>query len=306
MIKEKKQNLLGQLLLLIATLVWGTSFFILKDTIDVYPPMYVIGFRFLVSSILLFFICFKRVIKIKKGTFFRGVILGTCVALAYITQTYGLQTTSPATNAFLTSLYCVLAPFLVWLIYKSAPKLYNVISIGFCLLGLTLVAFSSNEGGQNEFIGCALTLIGAIFYSLQLVFIDRFQKNNDDTFCLLVVELFTVSIIVLALSFIVEIRVLGFSGMIFKKEHLFNIIYLTIACTVVAQLCQILGQKYTTANQAAIVLSLESVFGALFSVIFGKEQLTLILTLGFVSIFVSVLITELRVDFRKLFKKKQL
>ena len=120
MIVEKKQNLLGQLLILIATLVWGTSFFILKDTINIYPPMYVIGFRFFLSTLLMFAIFFRKIIKIQKGTLLRGTILGLCVAFAYVSQTYGLQTTSPATNAFLTYLYFVLEPFLVWLLYSSA------------------------------------------------------------------------------------------------------------------------------------------------------------------------------------------
>ncbi len=302
--KKARLNLIGQLLLFAATIVWGTSFFILKETIATYPPMYVIGFRFFLSAIILFLIFIKRIIKLTKGALVRGIAVGLCIAAAYLTQTYGLAKTSPGTNAFLTSLYCVICPFLFWLFYRVKPKLYNIVSMVLCVIGLALVAFSGGEESENEFIGCILTIISAIFFALQIVFNDRFQKNNDDTFQLLFVQLLTVGIILLAISFIFELPIHGIDNYLFKREHLFNVIYLTLACTVFAQLAQILGQKYTQANQAAIILSLEAVFGALFSVIFGAEQLSLILFSGFVVIFLSVLITELRVDFRKLLSGK--
>ncbi len=302
--KKAKLNLIGQILLFSATIVWGTSFFILKETISNYPPMFVIGFRFLLSAIILGLIFIKRIVKITKGAFIRGVLVGLCIAGAYLTQTYGLSKTSPGTNAFLTSLYCVLCPFLFWLFYRTKPKLYNVISVILCVIGLAFVA-SSSGGGQNEFIGCVLTLVSAVFFALQIVFNDRFQKNNDDTFQLLFTQLLTVGVILLAISFIFELPSHGIEKYVFKSEHIFNVLYLTLFCTVFAQLAQILGQKYTHAGQASIILSLEAVFGALFSVLFGKETLTPILLAGFIIIFISVLITELKVDFRKLFSKKK-
>ena len=305
MIKEKRLNLIGQLLLLGATLVWGTSFFILKDTIFEYPSMYVIGLRFIVSALIIGLIFFKRIIKLKKGTFFRGIVVGVILAGAYLTQTYGLEKTSPSTNAVLTSLYCVICPFLFWLFYKMKPKSYNVISMGLCVVGLFLVAFSGGEETGNEFIGCFLTIVSAVFYALQIVFNYRFQKEKDDTFQLIFTQVLTAGIIVFIVSLIFEFPVYDSTAFIIKKEHIFNIVYLTLACTVFAQLAQILGQKWTTPAQTTIILSLESVFGALFSVLLGGEKLTLMLLSGFIVIFVSVLITELKVDFRRLFSKRK-
>ncbi len=302
--KQAKLNVIGQLLIFSATIVWGTSFFILKETISEYPPMYVIGLRFLLASLIIGLIFIKRIIKINKGALKRGLIVGVCVAAAYLTQTYGLAKTSPGTNAFLTSLYCVFCPFIFWIFYKLKPKSYNIISMGLCVLGLSLIAFSNGKESGNEFIGCFLTVTSAIFFSLQIVFNDRFQENNDDTFQLLFIQLLTVGVILLAVSFIFELPVHGVEKYVFKKQHLFNVLYLTFACTVYAQFAQILGQKYAHAGQATIILSLESVFGALFSILFGREKLTLILLLGFIVIFTSVLITELKVDFRKLLLKK--
>ena len=302
--KELKLSLIGQLILLLATIAWGASFFILKGTINEYPPMYVIGFRFFSASLILAIIFIKKIIKINKKTFLSGATLGVFMALAYITQTYGLTGTTPATNAFLTSLYCVLCPFLLWLFFKVLPKTKNVISAILCLSGLALIAFSSGNEGQNTFLGCLWTIAGAIFFCVHLVFIDKFQKEKNDTITLLIIQLATASLIVLALSFITELPVHGIKGMIFRKEHLFNIIYLTVACTILAPLFQMIGQKLTTPNQASIILCFEAVFGAIFSVAFGAEELSLMLALGFVVIFISVFITEINVDYKKLLDLK--
>ena len=305
MINEKRLNLIGQLLLLGATLVWGTSFFILKDTISEYPSMYIIGLRFLASALIIGLIFIKRILKLNKGTFFRGVMVGLCLAGAYLTQTYGLEKTSPSTNAFLTSLYCVICPFLFWLFYKMKPKSYNVISMGLCAIGLSLVAFSGGEETGNEFIGCFLTIVSAVFYALQIVFNYRFQNEKDDTFQLIFTQILTAGVVIFIVSLIFEFPVNDIKTFIIKKEHIFNVIYLTVACTVFAQLAQILGQKWTTPAQTTIILSLESVFGAFFSVLLGGEKLTLMLLSGFIVIFISVLITELKVDFVKIFSKKR-
>ena len=305
MLKEKRLNLIGQLLLLSAALTWGTSFFILKGTISEYPSMYIIGLRFLASAIIIGLIFIKRIIKLNKGTFFRGVVVGLCLAGAYLTQTYGLEKTSPSTNAFLTSLYCVLCPFLFWLFYKMKPKLYNVISMGLCAIGLSLVAFSGGEETGNEFIGCFLTIVSAVFYALQIVFNYRFQNEKDDTFQLIFTQILTAGIVIFIVSLIFEFPSNDIGAFIIKKEHIFNVIYLTLACTVFAQLAQILGQKWTTPAQVTIILSLESVFGALFSVLLGGEKLNAMLLSGFIVIFASVMITELKVDFTKLFRRNR-
>ena len=65
------------------------------------------------------------------------------------------------------------------------------------------------------------------------------------------------------------------------------------------------GQRFTTANQASIILSLESVFGTLFSVIFASEKLNALMITGFIIVFTSVLINELELDFVKLLNGKK-
>ena len=303
--KTTTLNLIGMALLLAATIVWGTSFFILKETISSAPTFFVIAARFLIASVCIALIFIKKVIAIKKDALIRGFILGLLLTAAYMTQTIGLENTTPGRNAFLTSSYCVMCPFLIWALFKKRPKLYNVISAVLCIVGIGMVALSGSEvAGENVLLGDGLTLCSAVFFGLQIIFIDKYQKEGYDSVQLLIFELLTVGVIFIACSAIFELPKIGLSGYALNTDQILNIAYLTFACTFFAQFAQIIGQKFTTANQSAIILSLESVFGVFFSVLFGVEKLSTLIVIGFVVIFIAMMVSELHLDPIKLFCKK--
>lgn len=302
---SKKFNLVGQLMLLLATLAWGTSFFILKETIETVYELFVLAIRFLFSGIVLGLIYIKRIKKASKKTIIHGLTLGGILVSAYIVQTYGLSFTTPSRNAFLTSSYCVMVPFLAWLITKIAPKPYNVISAVLCIVGIGFVAFSGeSEQASNTLLGDGLTLVCAIFYGLQIIFISRYQDAGEDTSVLLVLQLLTVGVVCAVLSVIFELPQ-GTAGYSLDIEKILKIGYLAVVCTMLAQMAQIYGQKFTTPNQASLILSLEAVFGTLFSVILGDEKLTVGLVIGFIIIFIAMIINELKLDPLKLFNNKK-
>lgn len=307
MLKSSKLNLIGQLLILSATIAWGSSFVILKETIEEVPAFFVIGIRFLFSGLVVGLIFIKKLIKLNKTTLIQGLILGLVVAGAYLTQTWGLQHTTPSKNAFLTATYCIMCPFIMWLFFKRSPKIYNVISAFLCLIGVGLVAFSGadNSTGESTLFGDILTLVGAVFYSLQILFIDRFQENKSEPISLLVVQFFVVGIVLLGASAIFELQTQGIKAYALNFDQLLKIGYLTLACTIYAQGAQFFGQRFITSpGQASLILSLEAVFGVIFSIIIGDEKLTIPLIIGFCVIFLAIIISELRLDPIKLFKKK--
>lgn len=298
MTKQKKLNLFGQGLLLVATIVWGSSFFILKEAISGLPWMYVIAVRFLSSSAVLALAFIPRLKKMNKGTLLRGFIIGLTLTGAYFAQTFGLNYTTPARNAFITASYCVMCPFIVWLLFRRRPKLYNVIAAVLCIAGIGFVALSggSGETGNNLFLGDALTLLGAVFYALQIITIDRFSGksgNSDDKMNLIIIELTTVGVIFALCSLCFELPVNGIAAYAMSGEQILKIGYLALICTAFAQSAQLIGQQYATASQSSIILSLEAVFGTLFSVMAGSESLTVWLIVGFVVIFAGMTVSEL-------------
>lgn len=302
--KTKRLNLIGILLLLSATVVWGSSFFILKETISELPTFYVLAIRFLVAGICLFLVFFKKIKKMTKRTLIHGLILGLWLVSAYLTQTIGLENTTPGRNAFLSSLYCIMCPFIIWGLFKVRPRIHNVVSAILCVAGILLVSLSQING-QTYFFGDAMTIVGAFFFGLQIIFSDKYQKEGSDTVQMLVMEILATGVFFAILSLVLEVPSQPITNFALNLDQALKLLYLTLMCTLYAQAVQIVGLKFVSANQGAIVLSLESVFGVLFSVVFADEKLTLPIVLGFVIIFVSLLMSELGGDiFAKLKKGK--
>ena len=305
-IKGKGLNLTGQLLLLSATIVWGSSFIILKETIQNLPALYVIGVRFLSSALLLGVIFFGKIKKINRRVFCDGLIVGTVLAFAYITQTLGLKYIGAGKNAFITSLYCVMCPFMLWVIFGVKPKSYHILSAVLCVLGIGLVAASgAEEDGGNVVLGGFLTFLCAIFYALQIIFTGKFHEKKSDVMQLLILQLFIAGVILSGCSLCFELPFCGISAYALNLDQFYRILYLTVVCTLYAQLAQMVGLKFTESNQAAIILTLEAVFGVVFAIILGDEKITPVLWAGFAVIFIGTLISELHVDLFKIFKRKK-
>lgn len=302
LLKEKKLNLLGQGLLLLATLIWGSTFIILKDTLDSLPVMLVLAVRFLTSALILLAVFRKRIKKMTGKTFLIGLTLGGVLSAAYLFQTYGLKDVSAGENAFLTSVYTVMVPFLCWAIFKRRPDVYSFIAGSVCILGIGCVSFS-NGGAFAVGIGQILTVVCAVFYALQIIIVDEFVKEEGPA-CLLFLQLAVVGVVCAVGSCIFEF---GRTEISMTADALCRLIYLTLIGTLGAQACQMIGQKYVSASHTSILLSFESVFGLLFSVLAGGERLTPVSCIGFFLVFLSVVISETKLRFiTKRLKKKTL
>lgn len=292
MLLEKKQSYLGKLMLLCATIIWGSSFFILKNTVDDFPTYYVLAIRFSIAVVLMAVIFIKKVITLNKTTVVKGIILGIFLAIAYGLQTFGLKSSTPAKNAFLTATYCIIVPFLCWIIFRKKPNVYNVIAGIMCVTGIGCVSLNADF---KLGIGEILTLGGSFFFALQLIAISRFGKS-ENLIQMLFVELLTSALIFWVLSLSTEIKsypiYIGFMDLL-------PIMYLTIFATILAQMLQMFGQKVTTASEASLILCLEAFFGTLFSIIFYHEQMTARLYIGFSIIFVALIISETKLEFIK-------
>ena len=112
---------LAKPMLFTAALIWGTSFFIMKNTLDVMPVFYLLAIRFTAGALLLAAVCGKKWKMFTLDYLWRGAIIGGFLFLAYTVQTFGLALTTPSKNAFLTAVYCVLVPFLTWAVVKVRP-----------------------------------------------------------------------------------------------------------------------------------------------------------------------------------------
>lgn len=292
--KNTTVSLLAKGALLLATIIWGTTFFIMEGVINNIGIYSLLAFRFTFAAVLLAIILFKSLKKIDFGYIWRGMILGVLVITAYIFQTYGLADvqTTPGKNAFLTAIYCILVPFIFWGITKNRPDRYNIIAAILCLFGITLVSSSGNDF-KSICVGDALTLLGGIFFAFHMVCVSIFSKNRDVLLLTMLQFLFAGICAFAPAMFLEKLPSDIPSGTIFA------VIYLALFATCLCYILQNVGQKYTEPSSAALILSLEAVFGVIFSIIFTNEILTFKLFTGFAIIFIAILISELKPKFPK-------
>lgn len=307
MVSEKtKKDLLGKFLLLVTTLIWGSSFIVLKDTLDKFGnghfTFFVLTLRFGIAAVVILFFAVKKFKTAERGAILRGIILGVILFGAYSVQTLGLKYTTPSKNAFLTVSYCIIVPFASWLILKKRPEPRRYVAAALCLIGIALVALvGKNEKGQNEVLGDALSLGCGIFYAMQIIFIDKYAEK-DDAVVLLFFEILTVAVLCAAVSFAVEFPK-HYAEISFGFTEVWKILYLALFATCFTQFAQIYGQKLVSPMSAALVLSLEGVFSVLFEIIFGMSKITLWIGLGFGVIFISQIVGE--VDFVSIIKARK-
>ncbi|TCO71037.1 DMT family transporter [Marinisporobacter balticus] len=293
---NKRRGLYADLSLLLVAIIWGGGFIVTKDILDILTPFYMNALRFTVASVTLAIIFWKKTIKITKKDLKYGSIVGMFLWIAFITQTIGLQYTTVSKSAFLTGTNVVIVPFLVWMVTKKCPDLYGMLGAFFSVIGIGLLTY---QGGLNIEIGDALTLVCAIFFAAHITSVGHFAENVDPII-LAIIQMGVTGILSLMGAFIFETTP-QFTGNVVDLTS--SLSYMTFVSTMGAFFIQNVAQKYTVSTHAAIILSLESVFGTLFGVMLMGDILNGTMIIGCVLIFCAIIIAETKLSF--LFPKKE-
>lgn len=284
------KNLKGSIMLLTAALIWGSSFIVMKNAVDFLTPATLLFVRFSLASIFLMILFFKKVKSFPRHKIKGGLLTGCCLFLAYYVQTWGLSYTTPGKNAFLTAVYCAIVPFLVWLIDHKRPDIYNFLAAFLCVIG---IGFVSLNGDLSMNIGDALTLGGGVLYAVHILMVKKFSEGVDGG-AFTAFQFIGGSVVALLVSLFCEnITIIGQ----IQPTIFLQIFYLAFFATAVTMVCQTIGQKYTNECNASLILSLESVFGVIFSILFYGEVLTKKVLLGFIVIFIAIIISETKLSF---------
>ena len=278
----------GRLALLAAALIWGSSFVIMKNTVDDVPVFLLLAIRFSVACFVLGAVFFRRLRHLDRRFILGGMLCGVMLIAAYSLHTFGLVGTTPGKNAFLTAVYCVLVPFMAWIFFRRRPTMWNWLAAGLCVAGIGLVSL---DGGLTIAPGDALSLLSGVCYALHIIALSRLGERGD-VFALSIIQFGTTALLAWLLHLLAGPKDVQLPLQIWPQLG-----YLSVCCTCVAITLQALGQKLTPPSQSAILLSLESVFGVLFSLLLGAETLPFQLFSGFALIFLSVLVSETQLSF---------
>ena len=287
-VKTKALSVLG---LVLTTMIWGGSFVVMKNSVDVLEPTFLLAVRFTIAALALVLVFHKHLSNLNGESLKCGLILGILLELSYLFQTYGIKYTTASKNAFITTLYVILVPFLHWGISKKRPKAKNLVAAVMAVTGLALLTL---EGDLGINLGDFLTLLCGLCFALHMVYIDQFTEKHDPVFLTMI----QIAVVGVCNWFLVPV----FDGMdaynfhaLMEKELIMGLLYLVIFSTMVGFLLQNVCQKYLSANTTALLLSMESVFGALFSVMLLNEVLAGKMLLGCILMFLAVVVSELHI-----------
>lgn len=287
-------------LLLCVAFVWGGGFpavdLALQDGIG---ASQLITMRFSVAAIGMAFVFRKHLWKIKRIDVIAGAVAGVCLLIGFAFQTIGIQYTTVSKNAFITSSYVLLVPLISLIFLKKKIKWSQWGGIFLMIIGISVLSLEDN---LTINLGDTLTLICAIGFSLQIIVTGVFiQRCNP--YCFNTIQMVTVAIISFMWSIWTEPwQVVSLTGGL-------AVLYLGILSTLLAFLIQSVAQRYTSEAKVALILSTESLFGALLSVLILQEAVTSRLVIGGLIILFAILMIEF--DFEKLtvikfFRQKQL
>jgi drug/metabolite transporter (DMT)-like permease len=273
--------------LIFVTIIWGFAFVVVKNSLDYVLPLYMMAFRFTIASVVLALLFLPKFKHLDKSTFFHGMILGIFLFAAYAFQTVGLQFTTAGKNAFLTTTYVMMVPFLNWFFHKSKPSWNCVLAAIIALAGIGLLSL---QGDFSMNHGDVLTIICGFFFAVHIIFISRYTQTQDPVL---------LTILQLAFSALFSWIFAPFTDGHFplqetlRTDVIVSMLYLGLFSTLLCFLLQNVCQKYLRASTTSLLLSFESVFGVIFSIIFLKEILTAKMIVGCVLIFFALVLSEI-------------
>lgn len=283
---SRKVKILASAGLLGVTMVWGSAFVVMKNVLDTLTPTYILAFRFTIAALAMVIIFNKSVRTMTKKDIKYGTILGALLFISYYFQTYGLKYTTASKNAFITTLYVIIVPFLHWLLNKIRPTKYNLTAAVIAVAGLALLSL---KGNLSINFGDFLTLLCGFCFALHMIYIDRYTVCYDPI-KLTVVQMASMAVISWAVALLFEgpcrLEVFAVPGTVPA------FLYLGVVCSMVCFLLQTVGQKYLSPSTASILLSFESVFGLVFSVIFLSEKVTVRMLFGCGLMFAAAILSE--------------
>lgn len=290
---SSKHRIVADAILLFVTMIWGSSFILMKNTIVTLHPLAFLTIRFVLAAIVVVLIFHKNLKLINKKELIYGSIIGFFLFLGMVLQVIGLKYTYASKSAFITGLTVILVPLFTSLIYKAIPKSNVLIGVGLAFLGLCLL----NGAKLSQFnLGDFLTLIADLGFVFQIIFIDIFTSKKDiNTVNLSIVQLVSAAIFYIIFSQIYRVSIFGLE---LTAISIMTILITGILGTALAFTAQVFVQKYTTPTHTALIFSAEPVFGAIFSALIPSynntvEILPLISYIGCGLILIGMIIAEI-------------
>lgn len=256
----------AEMSMLMVSLIWGTTFVVVKNALSELGPFMFIGLRFIIAFAALALLSPGSFRFFKASTWSSGFLLGLFLLLGYAFQTIGLKYTSASKAGFITGVSVVIVPLICSLMSRRWPSFRTIVTVVTASVGIYLLSFQ-----EPPFIlarGDLLVLIGALGFALHIVFVDRYSHKHNAV-AITAAQILLVGVLSLAVGSVVESWPQHLS-----KQAVSALLITSIFATALAFLVQNIMQKYSTPTRFAIVLTTEPLFAALTAWAWAGEYLT--------------------------------
>jgi drug/metabolite transporter (DMT)-like permease len=300
---NSKKTVMNSMLLMTA-LLWGSGFAFRKMALTYMTPFFFNSLRFYIGFIFVLIIYLFTTFYNKKKSEANGITdqvayanpisyqiigglsAGAVLSVAAACQQFALSFTSAGKAGFITSLYTLFVPIISLFILKRKIKKQVWVGAVLAVLGLFLISVSAS----NQFVitfGDSLVFISAILFAVQILIIGHFITNSS-ALLISVAQFFSCATFSLVFSLLFE-KGNSLEGVVAASSIL---VYTGIFCIGIAYTLQTLAQKKASPSIAAIIMSLESVFAAIFGAIILGERMSGFQVSGCILIFVAVILAQ--------------
>ena len=269
--------------LLLVGFVWGAAFVLMKDAIQQQPYMDFLATRFTVAALAMVILRPKVSLAFAKGDMAFGALIGSILALGYITQTIGLEATTAAMSGFLTGLYVVLTPLLAWLVLRE--KISIKIALGALLAAVGLGILSGAAESVEFQIGQLWLIACAVMYAVHILLLGKFGKGRD-SYRFAMLQIAAVALVTWAFALLDGYQAPP------NASVWFAILFTALLSTVFAFWVQTWAQTILEPSRVALLITYEVVFTALIAVSVGQEPATLAMVIGGSVMLVAMLLVE--------------
>jgi len=289
----------GNLALLLTAVVWGTGFISQKLGNNVMPPMTFNAVRQLMAGIVLTPLVIRGFrasgylskdrssqaqLSFRKNRLLKaGVLCGIFMLIGTDSQQIGLLTVSAGKSGFISALYIAIVPFFSLLVGEKV-RARSVFCITLAMAGFAVMSLQGGLGGATA--GDWWTLLSAAGFAAQIVTVNQFV-DKDNALAISALQFYFCGLVGLIIAIVLEAPALGAI-----TAGIPILLYQTFVPTALGYTLQIIGQKYTDASTAALLMSLEAVFAAIFGAIFLKEMMSVREIAGAAIIFAATIIGQ--------------
>lgn len=285
------QQMKADLMLVLVTLFWGISYWLIDISLEEVGPFTLNALRFLIAFFTAFAFAFPKLKTVNKATLKYSALIGVALLFVYIGATFGVKYTSLSNAGFLCALTVVITPILAFFVLKQKPEKKLAVVVVMCLVGIALLSLKDN---LRPALGDVLCIMAAFAYAVDLLMTEiAVSKENINAFQLGVFQLGFAGLFNLAISFILEKPELPHSQTAWTA-----VLFLSIFCTGAAFIIQALAQQYTSASHVGVIFSLEPVFAGIVAFFLAGEILSARAYVGAALLVSGLFIMEL--DIKKL------